>query len=204
MTSDASYLLSGSQPLVPFEEHWRETVFIRKATRDSSAVAEALQTYQDERNWPRTGFCLPDRLREAAQKRKFWFQTESLWPFYFLLFVFFAGDALAAIYGIYYCVFADITIRTEQVLVVALLVCCISVALLSTYQYMLDRTTLVTHVKALHLLYVYERMPMMFDEEEPEREEVFSMAVRQHGSSRPGPSFTVFTDGTLEAELAFR
>lgn len=204
MSSEATYLLSGSQPLVPFEQHWRETLSEQKGHHDRSIVAEALQTYQNENFWPRTGFELPLQLREAVKKRQFWVQSDNPLPFYILLAMFMLGDGLVTIYGVYYAFFAKATIRAAESLLLALAVCCITVALLCLYQYMLVHVSLIAHVKALHLLYVYDRMPVSVGGKEAERVETFCMTTWQHGSSRPGTRYTVLSDGEIETEVAFR
>jgi hypothetical protein len=175
--------------LSTFQEHWAETLLARKAAgAPSSTVAEALRKYQDAKKWPKSGIPLPDEMLVAVQKRDFGI-THSRGAIYLLACL----GALALIAALYLVLSVDEEWDVGVVpfvlagvgILVLVLACAGCVATRSR------GPGLQKHVEALHLLYVYEKLPM---KENPGKEEAFRATI---GHGRTERTFRVLENGDL-------
>lgn len=150
-----------------FEQHWEETLQLRKKNHSMSVVAPGLERFQDKTHFIKTNQPLHQILATAAQKRNYKFERENPWQLCspYLVCVLFApaGWAVAMMQyaGVFNTSRYDPTWDIRRVNI-ALALCTIlaTVAAFVLGWCLFNLHVLHCHITALHMLYMADNMPL--------------------------------------------
>lgn len=175
-----------------YSEHFQETLIIRSATWDRSAVADGLAKYQSATSWPNSEQPLPADLQRALQRRK-WLSFEVRACWLFLVFCFLG--LVASLFGGPFLFKrlpipdfpAKAPLLTGASAAVFFVVFWMSLEVLSRIS---DSDT---HLEALHFLYLYDVLPTTEDGQQTDRESTFDLKLA-------GRVYTMFSNGETDVQ----
>lgn len=153
-----------SAALATFEDHWKETIRLRKASLSKTAVAHELEKYQDSYVFPSTSQSIPNVLKHAVRKIPYRFQDAFPWPLIVLIVCGYAIGVACVVTGPMF--FSDEEDKDSEgnkaaaisILALGFVVFVILGVVINLFK---QRTSLKGHIQALHFVYMKDNMPVV-------------------------------------------